>query len=122
MWKALRSLKEFPEEQRSISTFCEMVQDQEIRQALIPLTMKGSYGKLFDNTKDVSGKGRRQVYEMETLISTPAIVPAALDYLFHRIESRLKDAVGPSLILLDECWLFLTMKPLNKSFESTLKI
>jgi len=117
VWKALRSLKEFPEEQRSISTFCEMVQDQEIRQALIPLTMKGSYGKLFDNTKDVSGKGRWQVYEMETLMSTPAIVPAALDYLFHRIESRLKDAVGPSLILLDECWLFFD----NEAFKQKLR-
>ena len=117
VWKALRSLKEFPEEQRSISTFCEMVQDQEIRQALLPLTVKGSYGKLFDNTKDVSGKGRWQVYEMETLMSTPAIVPATLDYLFHRIEAQLKEAVGPSLILLDESWLFFD----NEAFRQKLR-
>lgn len=63
-----------------------MVQDQEIRQALKPLISAGSYGRLFDNHQDISGTGRWQVYEMETLMSTPAIVPSTLDYLFHRIE------------------------------------
>uniref|UniRef100_UPI00288A3A7A TraG/VirB4 family ATPase n=1 Tax=Selenomonas artemidis TaxID=671224 RepID=UPI00288A3A7A len=92
--------------QRTISTFCELVQDKEIRQALKSLTQEGSYGKLFDNNKDVSGTGRWQVYEMETLMATPAIVPATLDYLFHRIEGKLKHAKGPSIIVLDECWLF----------------
>ena len=106
VWKALVSLKEFPVSQRTISTFCELVQDKEIRQALKSLTQEGSYGKLFDNNKDVSGTGRWQVYEMETLMATPAIVPATLDYLFHRIEGKLKHAKGPSIIVLDECWLF----------------
>ena len=106
VWKALVSLKEFPVSQRTVSTFCELVQDQEIRQALKSLTHEGSYGKLFDNNKDVSGSGRWQVYEMETLMATPAIVPATLDYLFHRIEGKLKHAKGLSIIVLDECWLF----------------
>lgn len=106
VWKALLSLREFPKQQRTISTFCEMVQDQEIRQALIPLTVKGSYGKLFDNNHDVSGSGRWQVYEMETVMNTPAIVPTVLDYLFHRIERKLRHAKGPSLLTLDEAWLF----------------
>ena len=106
VWKALLSLREFPKGQRTISTFCEMVQDQEIRQALIPLTVKGSYGKLFDNNRDVSGSGRWQVYEMETVMNTPAIVPTVLDYLFHRIERKLRHAKGPSLLTLDEAWLF----------------
>lgn len=70
------------------------------------LTMKGSHGKLFDNSKDVSGTGFWQVYEMETLMATPSIVPATLEYLFHRIESKIRSAKGPSIIVLDECWLF----------------
>ena len=117
VWKALLSLRTFPSDKRSLTTFCEMVQSQEIRQALVPLTNKGSYGKLFDNTKDVSGTGRWQVYEMETLMSTPAIVPSTLDYLFHRIEMRLKTAVGPSIIVLDECWLFFD----NEVFKQKLR-
>lgn len=117
VWRALLSLQTFPAEERSISTFCEMVQDQNIRQALVPLTQKGSYGKLFDNTKDVSGYGRWQVYEMETLMATPAIVPPTLDYLFHRTEARLKEAIGPSIIVLDECWLFFD----NEAFKQKLR-
>ena len=107
IWKALNSLSTFPAEQRTITVFSEMVQNTEIRTALVPLTMKGSYGKLFDNNKEVfSGNGNWQVYEMETLMATPAIVPPTLEYLFHRIETRLKKATGPSQIILDECWLF----------------
>lgn len=106
VWKALLSLQEFPIERRTLSSFCELVQDQEIRQTLEALTMKGSHGKLFDNSKDVSGTGFWQVYEMETLMATPSIVPATLEYLFHRIESKIRSAKGPSIIVLDECWLF----------------
>lgn len=106
VWKALNSLKSMPERQRTISTFCELVQSREIRVALQPLTVKGSYGKLFDNSNDVYGSGRWQVFEMETLMATPAIVPPTLDYLFHRIEGSLKEASGPAIIVLDECWLF----------------
>ena len=117
VWKALVSLATFPEEQRTITVFCELVQDNEIRRALKPLTMEGSFGKLFDNNKDISGTGRWQVYEMETLMSTPAIVPSTLDYLFHRIEVQLKKATGPSIIMLDECWLFFD----NPAFKDKLR-
>lgn len=54
---------------------------------------------------------------METLMSTPAIVPATLDYLFHRIEGSLKEAAGPSIIVLDECWLFFD----NPAFKDKLR-
>ena len=117
IWKALLSLRELPENQRTISNFSVMVQDQDIRQGLLPLTMKGSYGALFDNDKDVSGEGKWQVYEMETIMNTPAIVPPTLDYLFHRIETQLKTAKGPSIIVLDECWLFFD----NPAFRDKLR-
>lgn len=117
VWRGLQSLATFPEHQRTITTFCTLVQDIEIRQALKPLTMKGTYGKLFDNAKDVSGNGNWQVYEMETLMATPAIVPSTLDYLFHRIETSLAKAKGPALILLDECWLFFD----NPAFKDKLR-
>lgn len=117
VWKALLSLREFAPELRTISTFSTMVQNTEIRTGIEALTLKGSYGGLFDNDKDFAGEGRWQVYEMETLMNTPAIVPATLDYLFHRIEQRLKNATGPSIIVLDECWLFFD----NPAFRSKLR-
>lgn len=94
-----------------------MVQSQEIRQAMQTLTMKGSFGKLFDNNVDFAGKGNWRVFEMETLMGIPSIVPPTLDYLFHQIETAIRNATGPSLIVLDECWLFLD----NEVFQNKLK-
>lgn len=117
VWNALQSMQKFGEKQRTMTIFCEMVQSEDIREALRPLTMKGSYGGLFDNNTDFAGSGHWQVYEMETLMNTPGIVPPTLDYLFHRIESSIKDAKGPSMILLDECWMFFD----NPAFKAKLR-
>ncbi|MCQ2374001.1 MAG: hypothetical protein MJ050_07985 [Phascolarctobacterium sp.] len=117
VWQALISLAEMPPEQRTMSNFVVVVQDADIRIALQPLTANGSYGKLFDNSRDFSGQGYWQVFEMETLMATPAIVPSTLDYLFHRIETSLKEASGPSIIVLDECWLFFD----NPAFKDKLR-
>lgn len=113
----LKSLREMPQKFRTISEFVVLVQDQDIRQALRALTKGNSYGKLFDNDRDFSGSGRWQVYEMETLMATPAIVPVTLDYLFHRIEMQISKAIGPSIIVLDECWLFFD----NPAFRDKLR-
>ena len=117
VWNALQSLRVLPQEQRTITGFNEMVPSQEIRQAMQPLTMKGSFGKLFDNNVDFAGKGNWRVFEMETLMGIPSIVPPTLDYLFHQIETAIRNATGPSLIVLDECWLFLD----NEVFQNKLK-
>ena len=117
VWKALLSLKVYPPQERSLTAFKEMVQSQAIRQAISPLTKSGSYGKLFDNTVERSGNGRWQVFEMETLMATPAIVPLTLDYLFHRIEGQIRSAKGPSIIVLDEGWLYLD----NEVFSQKLR-
>lgn len=117
VWDALISLSELPKNQRTISVFVTMVQDQIIRLACTQLTKKGSYGRLFDNDKDFSGIGHWQVFEMETLMNTPAIVPATLDYLFHRIERNLRNSEGPALMVLDECWLFFDNPVFAKKLE-----
>ena len=117
VWQALLSLRTFNTELHTISNFCDIVQDKNIRMALEALTIKGSYGKLFDNSVDVSGTGRWQVFEMETLMNQPEIVPITLDYLFHNIERTIAKSKGPSIIVLDECWLFLS----NEAFAAKLK-
>ncbi len=116
VWNALKSLQSMPQPQRTLSIYVDLVQAVEIRQALAALTIKGSYGRLFENDHDFSGSGRWQVYEMEALMNTPAIVPPTLEYLFHRIEKRINNANGPGLIVLDECWLFLD----NDAFRNKL--
>lgn len=119
VWQGLVSMQEMSEnkEQLTMTLFSNLVQDDDIRVAIRPLTLRGPYGKLFDNAEDRSGTGRWQVYEMETLMNKPEIVPPTLDYLFHRIETKLKKAVGPSIIVLDECWLFFD----NPAFRDKLR-
>ena len=117
VWQALLSLRKFSPELRTLTNFCDVVQDKEMRLALAALTVKGSYGRLFDNNKDVSGQGRWQVFEMETLMNQPEIVAPTLDYLFHNIERTISRSTGPSIIVLDECWLFLS----NEAFSAKLK-
>lgn len=117
VWNGLLSTRNSRVSLRTISQFCVLTQNMEVREALRPLTKEGSYGKLFDNDHDFAGSGRWQVFEMEALMNTPAIVPPTLDYLFHRIETQIKHATGPSIIVLDECWLFFD----NPAFRRKLR-
>lgn len=121
VWNGLISTRNSRKNLRTISQFCILTQNIEVREALRPLTMDGSYGKLFDNDHDYSGSGRWQVFEMEALMNTPAIVPPTLDYLFHRIETQIKKATGPSIIVLDECWLFFDNPAFRKKLREYFK-
>lgn len=102
--EALRSMETVEPFLRTITTFITHIQNQELRSALLPLSLEGQYGSLFDGAEDHFGTGRWQVFEMEKLMETESIVAPTLDYLFHRIEGQLDGS--PSLIVLDECWLF----------------
>lgn len=117
IWDALTSVAGLELKERTLSSFVQLVQDTDIRQAMLPLTKQGAYGKLFDASEDRFGSGNWQVFEMETLMNSPDIVPPTLDYLFHRIEGQLREDGAPALMVLDECWLFLT----NPAFQAKLR-
>lgn len=105
--EAMDSLAEFPQDKRTISTFCTLLQNTEMRLALKALTSEGPYGSLFDSSNGINTVGRWQVYEMEDVMRIPDIVPIVIDYLFHQIDKTLKnDEPNPTLIVMDECWLF----------------
>ena len=105
VWEALCQLSEVPQPQRTLSGFQALVQDKEIRAALTNYTLNGAYGQLFDAGDEQFSIVNWQCFEMETLMNTPDIVPPVLYLLFHRIEKQLDGR--PSLIILDEAWLFL---------------
>lgn len=71
---------------------------------------KGEYGEIFDSDVDRLSIGEWQSFEMETLMNSKRIVGTTLMYIFHRIENVVKDVraseAGPTLIVLDECWVF----------------
>uniref|UniRef100_C6DZ88 CagE TrbE VirB component of type IV transporter system n=1 Tax=Geobacter sp. (strain M21) TaxID=443144 RepID=C6DZ88_GEOSM len=105
VWGTLTSLATTPPAQRTISGFIALSQNQGVRQALAPYSIDGPLGSIFDATRDTLQYSRWQSFEMETLMGTPAAVVPALSYLFHRLEQRFS-AATPSLLFLNEAWLF----------------
>lgn len=115
---ALRVLKDRPVHLRTMTSLKQTIQNEDWRLLLNELTgidgKGGAYGQLFDSDVDRFGQGNWQVFEMEKLMENEAIVAPTLDYLFHRIEQQLTGS--PTIIVLDECWLFLR----NKSFSNKI--
>jgi type IV secretion system protein VirB4 len=106
VWKALHDLIASPREQRTVTGLKTLLQDKTLKEALNPYTVDGQYGRLLDADVDTLRYGAWQVFEMHELMqSTPNAVMPVLTYLFHRLEQRFGEA--PTLLILDEGWLFL---------------
>ena len=82
-----------------------LLQSNALRQALAPYVLGGAHGKLLDADHDRLGMADVQGFEMEELMHSPAAVQAVLRYLFARFDERFDGA--PTLLILDEAWLFL---------------
>lgn len=122
IWNSLCSLATAPVHQRNITGLRLLLtaESPELGQALGPLTVDGAFGRLFDAQEDTFGTGRWQVFEMETIMRTPIAVAPTLSYLFHRLEQRLTGA--PTLIILDECWMFLDNPVFAAKIREWLKV
>ncbi|MDE2249569.1 MAG: conjugal transfer protein TrbE, partial [Xanthomonadaceae bacterium] len=105
VWSALGSLAGAPLEQRTLTGLSVLLQSNALRQALAPYVLGGAHGRLLDADHDRLGSADVQGFEMEELMHSRAAVPAVLHYLFARFEERF-DGV-PTLLILDESWLFL---------------
>ena len=90
IWSALGSLAGAPREQRTLTGLSVLLQSNALRQALAPYVL---------------GAAAVQCFEMEELMGSRAAVMAVLGYLFARFEARFDGA--PTLLMLDESWLFL---------------
>ena len=82
-----------------------LLQSNTLRQALSPYVLGGAHGKLLDADHDRLGMADVQCFEMEELMHSKAAVMAVLHYLFARFDERFDGA--PTLLILDEAWLFL---------------
>ncbi|MCO7486948.1 conjugal transfer protein TrbE [Stenotrophomonas maltophilia] len=105
IWSALGSLAGAPVEQRTMTGLSVLLQSNALRQGLAPYVLGGTHGKLLDADHDRLGSADIQAFEMEELMASRAAVVAVLRYLFARFEERLDGA--PTLLILDESWLFL---------------
>ncbi|MBK8840328.1 MAG: conjugal transfer protein TrbE [Hyphomonadaceae bacterium] len=105
VWSALGSLASAPREQRHLTGLRLLVQDAELQAALLPYTQDGAYGAIFDGAEDRLKLSDAVLFEMEEIMARPKAAAPALLHLFDRLEERFDGR--PTLLVLDEAWLFL---------------
>ncbi len=105
----------------SLSDFVNMVQDEEIREALKQYTVSGALGHLLDAEQDGLALADFTVFEIEELmgLGDKYALPTLL-YLFRRIERSLQGQ--PSAIIVDEAWLMLGHPVMRDKIREWLKV
>jgi type IV secretion system protein VirB4 len=107
LWAALGALGDSPRDERTLTGLRTLLADRDLKECLQPYTHEGSYGSLLDADHDTLAYGRWQTFEMGALMANyPKAVMPTLTFLFHRLEQRF-DARTPTLMPIDEGWLFL---------------
>lgn len=130
LWSALANLASMPAPHRTFTTLLEVIQNEPLRQALRSYALVGPYGNLLDADHDSLGDASWQAFEMEGLMPSPALGPV-LTNVFHRIEQRFgttfredltgKELPRPTLLILDEAWLFLDSSTFSAKIREWLK-
>jgi len=105
VWSALGSLASAPLEQRHLTGLRLLVQDAALQSALLPYTQDGAHGSIFDGAEDRLNLTDAVLFEMEEIMARPKAAAPALLHLFDRLEERFDGR--PTLLVLDEAWLFL---------------
>lgn len=105
IWSALGSLASAPVEQRHITGLRLLVQDAALMAALLPYTADGPNGGIFDGDQDRLSLTDTVLFEMDEIMARPKVAAPALLHLFSRLEERFDGR--PTLLVLDEAWLFL---------------
>ncbi len=82
-----------------------LLQSNALKSALMPYTLEGPFGQLLDADVDSLALSDIQCFETETLMHETSAIMPVLTYLFHRLEERFDGR--PSLLILDEAWVFL---------------
>ena len=105
LWSAVQSLASADERERTITGLTMLLQHDELKAALTPYTLEGAHGRLLDADSDDLSLSDTVCFEMEELMGAPDAVAPVITHLFHRLEERFDGR--PTLIILDEAWLFL---------------
>ena len=119
---ALRQLATAPRERRTLTELEANLQDERLKAGIQPYVIDGPLGGLLDSRNDGLTTSRFVVCEMETLLSGSygeATVMAVLLYLFRRMERALDGS--PTLVPIDEAWLFLRHPAWRDKIQDWLK-
>jgi type IV secretion system protein VirB4 len=121
--ETLMSLAAAPREQRTLTLLATQLGSRQrtLRDALRPYTLEGNFGQIFDADRDDVPTGAAwTMIEMGHLMAMgPAVVLPALEYLFHKVEGKFDGR--PTLLILDEAWLFLSHAVFATRLQGWLK-
>ncbi|MBN9506899.1 MAG: conjugal transfer protein TrbE [Altererythrobacter sp.] len=118
IWSALGSLASAPIAERTLTGLAVLLQSQQLKQALAPYCIGGTWGRLLDAEAERIGEADVQAFETEGLVGAGSAA-AVLSYLFHRIGDRLDGS--PTLIIIDEGWLVLDSPDFAAQLREWLK-
>jgi type IV secretion/conjugal transfer VirB4 family ATPase len=108
---------------RNLTVFKSEVQHDVVRSAIQYYTIEGQI-KLLDSTHDSLKSGYLHTFEMNWLLNQKSeIYLPVLRYIFDEIESRLEEgnATRPTLIILEEAWLYISHEVFAKKLKDWLK-
>jgi len=120
VWTALSSLASAPRKERTLTGLSALLQSSKLRQALMPYTISGAYGAALDADHETLNLSNWQCFEMEELMHSKGLVLPVLTYLFHRLEKQFDGR--PSLLILDEAWVFLDDPIFSGRIREWLKV
>jgi type IV secretion system protein VirB4 len=119
LWRVLELLAERQSEDRTLTLFVALVQDASARAALAPYTHAGPHGRILDHDHSSLAHGRVQAFEMNELMRKGSAAGAVLAALFRILERRFDGT--PTLLILDEAWLFLRDAFFSAQIQEWLK-
>jgi type IV secretion system protein TrbE len=105
VWSGLLALQAMAPDQRTLTVLAAAVQDAQVKEALTPYLLGGPFGELMDASGERLAHAHWQAFEMRELMQRGPAAQPVLTYLFRRLERRFDGR--PTLLVLDEAWLFL---------------
>jgi type IV secretion system protein VirB4 len=118
IYRGLVAVAGMPRPMRTLTQLWIQVQHDEIKSALVPFTLQGAFGKLLDSEHNAVSQSNWLAFEMSELMASKALGPT-LTYIFHALD-RLFDG-RPTLLVLDEAWLFLGQGTFAAKIKDWLK-
>jgi type IV secretion system protein VirB4 len=119
IWGALRNLAAGPRDQRTLTLLAATIQDRAVKAALQPYTLGGPHGHLLDAQHNAISSARWQTFEMAELMANKSALAPVLTYIFRTLEKRFDGR--PTLLVLDEAWLFLDQGSFAAKIREWLK-
>ena len=102
----ITSLHLAPISERTITSYSNYLQNNDLKLALKPYTNDGAYGKFFDGNNEQMSDAQMVVFELGKIIGTPKVVSPLVMYLTNYIETQKLQKGYPTFVLVDEAHAF----------------